>query len=451
MGLKLQFTYDWTTGANGDTTAPPSSFITALQTAAADLAAVVTNNITLNIEVGWGETGGSADPSGSASGGPSQQSLLSYSQVRSELLTNVTGAAATNLSTLLPTTDPFASSDGGSYAVSMAQEKAWGLVSPNASGIDGVIGVSTTGWSSSDYVAVLLHEITHAMGRLSGYNNPSSGSYVTPLDLFRYSSPGVRVSDGSLVDPSVNPGVTGHQYFSVDGGQTNLANFASSSDYGDFHADTLTTVDPFDAYQQPNSNALTSVDITELGAMGYATTINCFYPGTRIATPDGETQVEDLRAGDLVLTAEGEKPVRWIGQSHVSRHFADPLRTLPVRIAEGALGGGLPRRALLVSPDHALYLDGVLVQAGALAGWPGITRAEDAPEHFTYYHVELAGHELLYAEGALTESFVDNVDRRSFHNWDERITPTQPIAEMPYPRVKSARQLPVCLRRALAA
>jgi hypothetical protein len=177
----------------------------------------------------------------------------------------------------------------------------------------------------------------------------------------------------------------------------------------------------------------------------------CFYPGTMIATPWGDVAVENLRAGNLVLTANGAKPVRWLGQSQVSTRFADPLRALPIRIAAGALGEGLPVRDLLVSPDHALYLDGVLVHASALVGLPGITREHDVPETFTYHHVELATHELLFAEGALAESFVDNAERMHFQNWDDRTAPATPIAEMDLPRVKSARQLPAALRHRTAA
>jgi hypothetical protein len=176
----------------------------------------------------------------------------------------------------------------------------------------------------------------------------------------------------------------------------------------------------------------------------------CFYPGTRLATPTGEAAVETLRAGDLVMTANGERPVRWIGRSEISLRFADRLRSLPVRVRAGALGNGLPRRDLLVSPDHALFLDGLLVQAAALVDGVNILRAHDVPEQFTYYHVELETHELLLAEGALTESFVDNVARMHFHNWDQRTAPDAPIAEMEYPRAKSARQVPRELRARLA-
>lgn len=175
----------------------------------------------------------------------------------------------------------------------------------------------------------------------------------------------------------------------------------------------------------------------------------CFYPGTAIATPAGDVAVEDLRAGDLVLTANGPLPLRWIGQSHVARRFADPLRSLPIRIRQSALGEGLPRRDLLVSPDHALFLEGVLVHASALVNGESIIREANVPETFTYYHVELASHELLLAEGVQAESFVDNVDRMHFHNWDEREAPEAAIEEMPYPRAKSARQLPGVIRRRL--
>ncbi len=78
----------------------------------------------------------------------------------------------------------------------------------------------------------------------------------------------------------------------------------------------------------------------------------CFYPGTSIATPEGATAVEALRPGDLVRTANGVLPVRWIGQNHIATRFADKQRSLPVRITAGALGGGLTvaRPAALARP-----------------------------------------------------------------------------------------------------
>ncbi len=179
-----------------------------------------------------------------------------------------------------------------------------------------------------------------------------------------------------------------------------------------------------------------------------ATTL-CFCAGTRIATPAGEVRVETLRAGDLVLTATGEaKPVRWLGRSDVSATFADSLRSAPIRIAAGALAENLPMRDLRVSPAHAVFLNGILVQAAALVN--GVTIVRERLIHdFSYYHVELESHELLISEGLATESFVDNIDRMAFSNWDERATPVTPIAEMPYPRAKSTRQLPRALREVL--
>jgi hypothetical protein len=180
----------------------------------------------------------------------------------------------------------------------------------------------------------------------------------------------------------------------------------------------------------------------------------CFYPGTRIATPSGEVAVEALTAGDLVLTSEGEAaPVRWMGRQTVSTRFSDPLRVLPIRIRAGALGQGLPVRDLLVSPDHALLINEVLVHAGALVNDVSIIRERDVPEIFTYWHVELADHALVLAEGVAAETFIDNVDRMAFDNWEEHESaqPAPPMKELPYPRAKSARQLPQAIRRILAA
>ena len=75
--------------------------------------------------------------------------------------------------------------------------------------------------------------------------------------------------------------------------------------------------------------------------------VNCFMPGTMIAVPDGSREVETLKRGDLVLTADGDvKPVVWVGRQTIADSLAEPLRTLPIRIMAGALALG----ALLCLP-----------------------------------------------------------------------------------------------------
>jgi hypothetical protein len=188
--------------------------------------------------------------------------------------------------------------------------------------------------------------------------------------------------------------------------------------------------------------------------------VSCFLEGTRIATPAGERAVETLAMGDLVTTADGGvAPVRWIGRrtlrpdGETGYRFADPLVYRPIRIKAGALGDALPVRDLLVSMDHAVLIDGLLVQAGALVNGVSVVRETNLPETFTYYHIELMDHALVLAEGVAAETFVDNVARMGFDNWSEHeaLYGNQPsIAEMPYPRVQSCRQLPLELREKMA-
>ncbi len=178
----------------------------------------------------------------------------------------------------------------------------------------------------------------------------------------------------------------------------------------------------------------------------------CFYPGTLIATPEGDKAVETLRAGDLVLTADGKSaPVRWMGRQTVSTSFADPLRVLPIRIKAGALAEGVPARDLLVSPDHALLVGDVLVQASALVNGVSVLRESKVPTTFTYHHVELADHSLILAENTPAETFVDNVDRMAFDNWAEHeaLADAAAITEMNLPRAKAARQVPAAERARL--
>jgi hypothetical protein len=147
--------------------------------------------------------------------------------------------------------------------------------------------------------------------------------------------------------------------------------------------------------------------------------------------------------------------VRWIGRRTLRAdgengyRFADPLIYRPIRIRAGALGDNLPVRDLLVSVDHAVLIEGLLVQAGALVDGVSVIRETRLPECFTYYHIELADHALVLAEGVPAETFVDNVTRMGFDNWAEHeaLYGNEPsIVEMPYPRVQSHRQLPPAVR-----
>jgi hypothetical protein len=179
----------------------------------------------------------------------------------------------------------------------------------------------------------------------------------------------------------------------------------------------------------------------------------CFMPGTRIATPAGETPVETLAIGDLVLTSDGAAvAVRWIGRQTISRLFTDELR-LPVCVKAGAFADAVPRRDLHLSPDHALLVDGVLAHAGSLVNDVSIVRSPDLPTVFTYYHIEVASHALILAENTPAETFIDNVSRMNFDNWREHeaLAPSgAPSVEMAYPRAKAHRQVPRAIHDRLA-
>jgi T5SS/PEP-CTERM-associated repeat protein len=150
----------------------------------------------------------------------------------------------------------------------------------------------------------------------------------------------------------------------------------------------------------------------------------CFCAGTRILTGDGEVTVEALETGvQIVSIVHGQLlPVRW--------RASQRSRTAAVRIAAGALGENVPHRDLWLSPDHALFVDGVLVPVRYLINGANVTKELSAD--ITYYHVQLSEHAVLLADGAPCESYLDTGNRASFDRMGD--VPSS-YHHYPHPRV----------------
>lgn len=152
---------------------------------------------------------------------------------------------------------------------------------------------------------------------------------------------------------------------------------------------------------------------TPLGAVGNDDPA-CFATGTRIATEDGDIPVEALRVGQRVRCLfGGAAPIAWLGQRRIDcRRHLTPDSVWPVRVLAGAFAPGVPGRDLLLSPDHAVYADGVLIPVKYLINDRTVLR--EKVDTVVYHHVELPRHDILFAEGLAAESFLDTGGKADF-------------------------------------
>ena len=143
--------------------------------------------------------------------------------------------------------------------------------------------------------------------------------------------------------------------------------------------------------------------------------LGCFAEGTRVRTARGLVAVEQLQEGDMLPMATGgaEQPIVWIGQTRVNcRAHPDPESVWPVRIAADAFGPGLPVRDLWLTPDHAVFVNDVLVPVKHLINGSSIVQVQR--DRVTWFHVELERHEVILAEDLPVESYLDVGDRANF-------------------------------------
>lgn len=192
-----------------------------------------------------------------------------------------------------------------------------------------------------------------------------------------------------LSDGSGQLTVTGTTFYLADGRQVFTPIDGASLDPGTFVSSTFVTTQA-------------STTIPQFGPP-------CFTPGTLIETVAGLRAVETLRPGDRVKTADhGVQPIRWVGQ----RTVAGDGVLAPVRIMAGALGN---TRAMEVSPQHRMLLSGwraematgapeVLAAAKHLVN--GDTIVQRRCREVTYIHLLFDRHEIIFAEGIATESYL---------------------------------------------
>ena len=149
----------------------------------------------------------------------------------------------------------------------------------------------------------------------------------------------------------------------------------------------------------------------------------CYLAGTHILTPDGPREIGQLSIGDRVTTLSGDaKPIKWIGRNRFVRQSDGTWapNALPVKVARFALDGHSPSADLYLSAGHAVYVDGLLIQIGSLVN--GTTIAHDAAadrQVLEYFHIELDHHDVVFAEGAATETLLPSADHKLFDNWRE--------------------------------
>src|SRR6266436_6895680 len=147
----------------------------------------------------------------------------------------------------------------------------------------------------------------------------------------------------------------------------------------------------------------------------------CLLKGTKISTPSGDRPVQELQIGDEVQTLAGRKTIKWIGYNKFIKEEGKAWQdsVMPIRVARFAIDDHTPQRDLYLSPLHCIFFNEALIPVMYLIN--EATIAQGTPSDMSaieYYHIELDTHEVIYAEGALVESFIDDdSSRENFSNF----------------------------------
>jgi autotransporter passenger strand-loop-strand repeat protein len=260
----------------------PSGFVAAIQQVVSLYESLFTNNVTINIDVGWGEVRGTPISSNAAE---SRSNFFNtdYATVRGALINNAQSSVQLEADNTLPSVAQAQFGTGTSIGLTTANAKALGLIDPQGAAVDGYIGFnSSLAWSfdpnstpvgERDFMAAAEHEISEVMGRASSAGRAQPGNNPTwrPMDFFRFDGQGQR----DLSAGAPNSGSTA--YFSIDNGQTSLGtwnNDPANGDLGDWqyrNGPGPNGNDAFGSSGPGRTDPLTLSDLTLMNVIGWNT------------------------------------------------------------------------------------------------------------------------------------------------------------------------------------
>ncbi len=272
-GMTLHLIYD----AAAD--AAPASFRKGIEAAALLLSQEIKDQITVNLKIDYSGTGGGA------SAAPDNGKFESYATVRQDLI----NSSASTFASVLPAGTEIQGQS--KVAVWNAQLKAFGLMDANDTTSDDGNATFSTDIPDDQLVGVALHELSHALGR------SPNGPIPDIFDLFRFSSAGTMVFDGTSNPTATSPAPT--SYFSLDGGVTKLGDYGTTSDPSDFlNSGVQGKTDSFNEFYNASTNQfLSTVDLLQLDALGFNTPVQTASSAADLS--------DDIKKFDLASKGDG--------------------------------------------------------------------------------------------------------------------------------------------------
>lgn len=351
--LTFHLTYD-----SSASTAPPA-FLPAFNDALQFYESNFIDPITINLQVGWGTINNqSLLPGAVGESFTNGQVFSNFAGVKAALTSDAKSVADFLSVANMPAGDP---TGAATFTMSDAEGKALGLLGANAPAIDGYVGFNSSSpftfdpnnrgvAGKNDFIGAAEHEISEVMGRYGlGQNGRKTGRY-SPIDFFRYLSPGT-------LDLAPAYGA----YFSIDGGATVINTF-NGPNGGDLSDWSGATVDSYNTGTNLGEESPVSVgDITVMDVIGYDAAVS-HLPG-------------DYNANGVVDAADFVVWRKGLGTTYVQSDYDVWRSHFGQTLASGA--GALANSAVPEPSTAAMLILGILLMHAR--GCLRFRRPADAP------------------------------------------------------------------------